>query len=661
MYAAAAGHSVSARQKRKVQQAQNVKNKALLQQGLKDKLAASRASNLTPKAQSRQFHNLPSSYLRAPQAHVRKLSAGYTTQNKILVPINESNNQYFAHFHNHHHYHTHEHEHPSLAHEHHHHHRPVSPRPTSAHHLSTQRLIKSATASIPLVSQYEFTPPDSPSLKPHISTVDYDDDNGDAFNKINVPCIVIPASPVPHTPEQLERKCSFYRGRKCDDHLRKDDTDYDDDYPIKKTLKQSGLLERWTDSECYDSEHQSICTCEHIENVFVYHLFMCAQGRAAWTQERGRVDISENPASCHRRWVKRNRIHDSSLGGSSDDDDFLGALRGPSSFANAFLYVGLGTVALGLVIVFVGTGEKGFKTVELRLIGPSLIGIGLLCCILRIFFCICPSNCISSNRRKIKQKNGKIDVDHTTSLLCSDNKRVLIAQSTQTKYPQEALNFMKTHPNSKMNEGMETLRQIATTSLFLQSEKNNFSSANIAPSLEKKVDDLEVVSVSDEEDIGTLVNIKNGFEKNTSKIREHTACSILDTAIKTPDTSFILEPVREEQLKPNKLSRFRAPLNQQKCIKDSVCSKNMLDVPPMNLIECEERELNYTSTNFSFISSRDEIQDEGGHLLPLNRMDAVKSTVDSKPSTVQSAITSFSNNVGNFEPELVLSPAKLGQ
>lgn len=67
------------------------------------------------------------------------------------------------------------------------------------------------------------------------------------------------------------------------------------------------------------------------------------------------------------------QIHDSSLG-SSDDDDILGALRGPSSFANAFLYVGLGTVALGLVIAFVGTGEKGFKTLELRWIGPSLIG-----------------------------------------------------------------------------------------------------------------------------------------------------------------------------------------------------------------------------------------------------------------------------------------------
>jgi hypothetical protein len=68
------------------------------------------------------------------------------------------------------------------------------------------------------------------------------------------------------------------------------------------------------------------------------------------------------------------QIQDASLGGSSDDEDFLSVLRGPSSFANAFLYVGLGTIAIGLVIAFVGTGEKGFKTIELRLIGPSLIG-----------------------------------------------------------------------------------------------------------------------------------------------------------------------------------------------------------------------------------------------------------------------------------------------
>ena len=33
---------------------------------------------------------------------------------------------------------------------------------------------------------------------------------------------------------------------------------------------------------------------------------------------------------------------------------------------------GLGTISIGSIIFFVGTGEKGFKTQELRLIGPVL-------------------------------------------------------------------------------------------------------------------------------------------------------------------------------------------------------------------------------------------------------------------------------------------------
>ncbi|XP_017047845.1 mucin-5AC isoform X3 [Drosophila ficusphila] len=198
----------------------------------------------------------------------------------------------------------------------------------------------------------------------------------------------------------------------------------------------------------------------------------CAQGRAAWL-ERGRrcsvQDQQQQQATCHRRWVKRNRIQDASLGGSSDDEDFLGVLRGPSTFANAFLYVGLGTVALGLVIAFVGTGEKGFKTTELRLIGPSLIVLGLICCILRILFCICPSHCISSSKKTRKKNGNKIDADHTTSLLRNESKRVSIARgpSFQPKYP-----IAHKRSQSKMlNEGMEALRQIATTSLFMQNEQ----------------------------------------------------------------------------------------------------------------------------------------------------------------------------------------------
>lgn len=70
------------------------------------------------------------------------------------------------------------------------------------------------------------------------------------------------------------------------------------------------------------------------------------------------------------------QIHDSSFGGSSSEDEDVVYVH-QSAAANALLYVGLGTVAIGLVIAFVGTGEKGFKTLELRLIGPTLIGSGV--------------------------------------------------------------------------------------------------------------------------------------------------------------------------------------------------------------------------------------------------------------------------------------------
>lgn len=34
------------------------------------------------------------------------------------------------------------------------------------------------------------------------------------------------------------------------------------------------------------------------------------------------------------------QVQDSSIAGSSDDEDLLGVIRGPSTFANAFLYIG---------------------------------------------------------------------------------------------------------------------------------------------------------------------------------------------------------------------------------------------------------------------------------------------------------------------------------
>ncbi|KAH1016761.1 hypothetical protein HUJ04_007934 [Dendroctonus ponderosae] len=98
----------------------------------------------------------------------------------------------------------------------------------------------------------------------------------------------------------------------------------------------------------------------------------CSQGRTAWQErERGRrCSLSEEArqhrikqTEAHHRWMKRNRIHDATFGGGSDEDDDFVAFH-QSAAANALLYVGLGTTAIGSVIFFVGTGEKGFKVLN---------------------------------------------------------------------------------------------------------------------------------------------------------------------------------------------------------------------------------------------------------------------------------------------------------
>ncbi|XP_030243553.1 mucin-6 isoform X8 [Drosophila navojoa] len=302
----------------------------------------------------------------------------------------------------------------------------------------------------------------------------------------------------------------------------------------------------------------------------------CAQGRAAWLERGRRCSVQEQQqqqATCHRRWVKRNRIQDASLGGSSDDEDFLGVLRGPSTFANAFLYVGLGTVALGLVIAFVGTGEKGFKTVELRLIGPSLIGLGLICCILRILFCICPSHCISSSKKARKKNGNKIDADHTTSLLRNESKRVSIARgpSIQPKYP-----IAHKRSQSKMlNEGMEALRQIATTSLFMQNEQK--TAINRVVPIINEPESMDHMGADAPLEMKKLQTALNMCEMSDEEREEHvqqsakrTAAATTATTTTTAVTSSTTKATKATTLgtvdeRPNsKLSRQRVALQQQR-------------------------------------------------------------------------------------------------
>ncbi|XP_055852974.1 uncharacterized protein LOC129916825 [Episyrphus balteatus] len=578
MYAAAGGASLASRQARQRQRQQNKTKAAQAKLHPASKALAIQLAAGVPAAshqQSRQFHQLPSTYLRTPQAQARKLSASYTAQSKLLLPIDEGDGQslHTHHVHRHHDFIART---SKLVHRH-----SGSGGPTFHH----SHLTKSATATLPLVSQMDATPPTSPLVaKPIEEEQQHPSDGGRMQMQVPQDSIIVtPATPMaspghvardPTTTSsnevniappmgQLERKCSVYRMRRSD-AFEQDMADNaanaaqqfeplctDETSLIFKGLPNGSGGHKW--QPCAYCE-EGICVCEHIE---------CAQGRAAWLERGRRCSVQDNnPTACHRRWVKRNRIQDASLGGSSDDEDFLGVLRGPSTFANAFLYVGLGTIALGLVIAFVGTGEKGFKTVELRLIGPSLIGIGLICCILRILFCICPSHCISSSKKARKKQGNKVDADHTTSLLRGESKRVSIARG-----PNNAPKYPITHKrsNSKMlNEGMEALRQIATTSLFMQNEQKPSMNRVVpiikepektveAPLEMKKLETTNVCEISDDEE--------NDEDENTSMV----VVPITSTTItnNTTTTTSIVNERPPLVRTSSKLSRQRLSLNQQ--------------------------------------------------------------------------------------------------
>ncbi|XP_050741524.1 uncharacterized protein LOC108032514 isoform X4 [Drosophila biarmipes] len=324
----------------------------------------------------------------------------------------------------------------------------------------------------------------------------------------------------------------------------------------------------------------------------------------------GRLELPSNVATKEiapfPRYPPESWIQDASLGGSSDDEDFLGVLRGPSTFANAFLYVGLGTVALGLVIAFVGTGEKGFKTTELRLIGPSLIGLGLICCILRILFCICPSHCISSSKKTRKKNGNKIDADHTTSLLRNESKRVSIARgpSFQPKYP-----IAHKRSQSKMlNEGMEALRQIATTSLFMQNEQKtainrvvpiiNEPDSGDAPLEMKKLQTaLNACEMSDEEpdqdqeqkqqqqQIAKRTTATTAVTSSTTKDPTSTAATsritratTLSTVDEKPDSKLVRQRVALQQQRRQQEQQEQQQVPKSQSLSSSSTVKDSLEV-----------------------------------------------------------------------------------
>lgn len=304
MYAAAGG---AVKQARKRQQLQTVKDKAEQARLAKEKLEAAKAAELASHPKSKQFHQLPANYLRAPQAQGRKLShGGYTGHgSKLLLPISEQSAQHHS---------------PSQQtlqqhHQRHGHHYSNEPRtPTHGHH-DHKKLARSATASFPLVS-HAGTPPASPGLccRQHQHFFKQSQSNllsTHQHNPIHIQIpqhgadgiIITPATPLPspspssHQLKQqqqqhlhhrcdaepivddmpefpLERTCSVYRNRKLDETTTVDMMD--DEYQQQQLQQQfypGGMPNgngthhtHWADELCDVEGHtMDVCTCDHIE------------------------------------------------------------------------------------------------------------------------------------------------------------------------------------------------------------------------------------------------------------------------------------------------------------------------------------------------------------------------------------------------------------
>lgn len=285
MYAAAGG--ASCRNARKRQQIQNVKDKEAQAKALKEKLEAAKQAQLSAHPKSKQFHQLPANYLRAPHSHGRKLSAGYTGHSsKLLLPISEQSASHHSPSHQALHHHQ----------RHHYHHLNDVPR-TPTHHremrldVEHKQLTKSATASFPLVSQ-AGTPPVSPGICFQQNQQFFKESQGN-FQQVHIQIpfmndgiIITPATPLPSpspkthvksgnlegskvddSPEfPLERTCSVYRNRKLDGMTTKPN---DDEYQQQKFHPDgipNGNGIHYTEEFC-DDENRVLGVCDHIEVI----------------------------------------------------------------------------------------------------------------------------------------------------------------------------------------------------------------------------------------------------------------------------------------------------------------------------------------------------------------------------------------------------------
>lgn len=209
-----------------------------------------------------------------------------------------------------------------------------------------------------------------------------------------------------------------------------------------------------------------------------------------------------------------------------------------------------------------------------------------------------------------------------------------------------------------MNEGMEALRRIATTSLFMQNEQET-SKDLVVPlneDTQKVIGKLillfisiywrhltihisyfrKIYSFAEQE----LRNISN-IDCYGDKIRPFNDSDIFESKQFMESD----EATESQTIRPNKLSRTRAPINQSKYNK-STSQSNV--VPPSK---------STMNSGFENIDQSTLIEVNSAFDIP---MVSISKNKDNSPNNAQQ-LSSVSATTSVIEPEILLSPAKLGQ
>ena len=92
---------------------------------------------------------------------------------------------------------------------------------------------------------------------------------------------------------------------------------------------------------------------------------------------------------------------------------------------NNILFIGMGVMAIGLVTTFVGLGDKGFKTFGLKLIGPSLVGVGVLLAIFRMMLCLV----------RVPVQKRKTNISSLRTVKNQDDEETVVECETLLKKP----------------------------------------------------------------------------------------------------------------------------------------------------------------------------------------------------------------------------------